>query len=66
MADFDEVKRYNGVTGAFIDNFVTAGSGGLNSGTDLEFRAVVPEPGAFALVASALLPLFLVILRYRV
>jgi hypothetical protein len=67
LADFDVVKRYDGVTGAFIDDFVTAGSGGLNSGNDLEFRAtnVVPEPAAFVLFASALLPLFFVVRRNR-
>ena len=27
----DEVLRYDGTTGAFIDAFVTAGSGGLNN-----------------------------------
>jgi outer membrane protein assembly factor BamB len=67
LVDGDRVKRYNGMTGAFIDNFVTGG-GVLNFGQDLEFRVtnVVPEPGTFALFASALLPLFFVVRRTSV
>jgi len=30
-------KRYDGVTGAFIDNFISAGSGGLSGGYWLTF-----------------------------
>jgi WD40 repeat protein len=33
----DKVLRYNGVTGAFIDTFVTAGSGGLDGPEGLAF-----------------------------
>ncbi len=33
----DSVLRYNGTTGAFIDEFVAAGSGGLKSPTGLTF-----------------------------
>jgi sugar lactone lactonase YvrE len=33
----DEVLRYDGVTGAFIDAFVPAGSGGLDGPVDLAF-----------------------------
>lgn len=33
----DEVRRYNGATGAFIDNFVSAGSGGLLRPAGLAF-----------------------------
>lgn len=32
-----DVNRYNAATGAFIDTFVTSGSGGLNQATDLAF-----------------------------
>ncbi|HUE70652.1 MAG TPA: S8 family serine peptidase, partial [Pirellulaceae bacterium] len=35
--DTSEVLRYDGVTGAFLDVFIPAGSGGLNSPGDLEF-----------------------------
>lgn len=52
--DTGEVLRYNGVTGAFIDAFVPAGSGGLDSATYPLFRpavAAVPEPGTLALLA---------------
>ncbi|MFN8422407.1 MAG: hypothetical protein U0470_03130 [Anaerolineae bacterium] len=34
----DEVKRYNGTTGAYIGNFVTAGSGGLDVPIGLVFQ----------------------------
>lgn len=33
----DRVKRYNGTTGAFIDDFVTAGLGGLDSPAGLAY-----------------------------
>ncbi len=33
----DEVLRYNGATGAFIDAFVSSGSGGLDEPLDLDF-----------------------------
>src|SRR5689334_13020605 len=32
-----EVKRYNGTTGAFVDTFVTAGSGGLAEPNGITF-----------------------------
>src|SRR5947209_3861658 len=38
-ADTDQVLRYDGVTGAFLDVFVPAGSGGLDSPGDLEFTS---------------------------
>lgn len=38
-ASSNEVLRYDGITGAFIDAFVTAGSGGLNSPGGLAFGA---------------------------
>jgi hypothetical protein len=34
----DSVTRYSGSSGAFIDTFVAAGSGGLDAPTDMEFR----------------------------
>jgi DNA-binding beta-propeller fold protein YncE len=33
----NEVKRYNGKTGAFLGTFVAAGAGGLNGPTGLAF-----------------------------
>ncbi|MEX2137730.1 MAG: Calx-beta domain-containing protein [Pirellulales bacterium] len=36
-ADTDEILRYDGDTGAFLDVFVSQGSGGLNGPADLEF-----------------------------
>lgn len=36
-ANTDEILRYNGTTGAFIDAFVTAGAGGLDRPTDPVF-----------------------------
>ena len=41
----DEVLRYNGATGAFIDVFVTAGSGGLNEPTFLIFFGLPTDGG---------------------
>jgi streptogramin lyase len=35
----NNVVRFNGVTGAFIDEFVASGAGGLSNPTDLEFGA---------------------------
>ena len=40
----DQVLRYNGTTGAFIDAFVTAGSGGLNGPVFLVFRSSAGIP----------------------
>jgi DNA-binding beta-propeller fold protein YncE len=37
VANNNEVLRYNGVTGAFIDAFVPSGSGGLNAPIGLTF-----------------------------
>ena len=42
-ASTNQVLRYNGATGAFVDAFVTAGSGGLQFPTSLTFRPRVPE-----------------------
>jgi sugar lactone lactonase YvrE len=36
-ADTDRVLRYDGITGAFIDAFVAAGSGGLDTPSDVLF-----------------------------
>jgi streptogramin lyase len=49
------VLRYNGSTGAFIDVFVSPGSGGLDGATALTFTPT-PEPSSLWLVTT-LLPL---------
>jgi len=50
-----EVKRYDGATGAFIDNFVTAGSGGVTQRTFLTFAPqAIPEPGTLTLLVIGL------------
>ena len=36
----DEVKRYDGVTGSFIDTFVSGGDGGLDGPDDLVFDGI--------------------------
>jgi hypothetical protein len=51
----DDVKRFNGTTGAFIDTF--ASGGGLNGPT---YLTAVPEPSSFALVC---LPGLAVVIR---
>ena len=48
-ASHAQVLRYNGTTGAFIDAFVSSGSGGLDMPSGLTFGPdgnlyVVPEP----------------------
>jgi hypothetical protein len=53
MQTLDNVERYDGNSGAFMDEFVTSGSGRLSFPTDLMF--VVPEPGALGLLGLALL-----------
>lgn len=54
----DRVLRFNGGSGAFIDLFVTAGSGGLTGGTYMTFQpAAVPEPASGVLVLGAILVL---------
>ncbi|MBV9443967.1 MAG: hypothetical protein JO217_14890 [Acidobacteriaceae bacterium] len=37
VANGNSVVRFNGMTGAFMDVFVTAGSGGLSGGRDVTF-----------------------------
>jgi DNA-binding beta-propeller fold protein YncE len=49
----DSVRRYDGVTGTFIDSFVAPGSGGLDSPVYLLFAAV-PEPSTGLLVTAGL------------
>ena len=52
----DRVLRFNGGNGAFIDTFVTAGSGGLTGGTYMTFQpAAVPEPASGLLAIAGLL-----------
>ncbi len=41
------VKRYDGVTGAFIDTFVPIGSGGLNNAWGLTFTETDPVTLAY-------------------
>ncbi len=53
----EDVLRYNGGTGAFIDAFVPAGSGGLGGPTFLLFHeatAAIPEPSTLLLLGSGL------------
>jgi hypothetical protein len=38
-SDGDNVLRYNGTTGAFIDEFIPDGSGGLEDSAGLTFAA---------------------------
>jgi DNA-binding beta-propeller fold protein YncE len=54
-----DILRFDGTTGAFLNAFVPAGSGGLGGPTFLlfhDFAAVgtVPEPPTFVLVLTAL------------
>ena len=63
VADGDEVFRFDKDTGAFIDIFVTMGSGGLSEARDLVFLpTVVPEPASASL---GLLSVMLLGLRRR-
>jgi sugar lactone lactonase YvrE len=50
---YDCVERFNGQTGAFIDNFVSSGSGGLVNPWGLAFFTPVPEPSTVALWGAA-------------
>jgi hypothetical protein len=49
------VMRFNGTTGAFIDQFVPLGSGGLEVGRSMVF--MVPEPGVLMIALAGLLVL---------
>jgi hypothetical protein len=60
----DEVKRYNGTTGAFIDTFVTEGSGGLGEPTFLIFSPI-PEPGTLTLLGTGLAGIAVGVYRRR-
>ena len=41
------VKRYDGITGAFLDTFVAVGSGGLDNAYGLTFSATDPVTLAY-------------------
>jgi hypothetical protein len=43
----NEVKRYNATSGAFLDTFIPAGTGGLNGPFSFAFA---PEPGSISLL----------------
>jgi streptogramin lyase len=64
----DQVLRYEGATGAFIDAFIPAGIGGMDSPRFLLFTATaVPEPSSYILILSfALLVIPVSLLRRRV
>jgi hypothetical protein len=49
------VVRFDGTTGAFMDAFVTPGSGGLNGPKQMLF---VPEPASIELLAVSLAGVF--------
>lgn len=55
-ASGDRVRRFDAITGAFIDDFVAAGSGGLSVGRYLVFgpASTVPEPGTLCLIAAGI------------
>jgi hypothetical protein len=48
----NRVLRYNGTTGAYIDTFVAAGSGGLNGPTYMTFTLTDPVTLAYVPEAS--------------
>jgi hypothetical protein len=47
------LKRFDGVTGAFIDTFISTGSGGLNNPTGLTFTETDPMTLAYLETAKA-------------
>ncbi len=54
--------RYDGQTGAFIDTFVTPGSGRLSGPKAILFTPT-PEPSAWVMGAGGLVALLLVVRR---
>lgn len=50
VANGTDIVRFNGITGAFMDIFVTAGSGGLTGGRDLAFG---PDGNIYATSSGA-------------
>ncbi len=55
----DRVRRFDALTGAYIDDFVAAGSGGLSAGRYFTFApdTAIPEPGTWSVLGLALLAL---------
>jgi len=53
----NNVQRYDGTTGAFLDVFVAAGSGGLSDPRYFTFVQGIPEPSAATLLLMAVLAL---------
>lgn len=51
FANENTVRRYNPTTRQYLGDFISAGSGGLNFPTYIEF-STVPEPSAYVLLAS--------------
>jgi sugar lactone lactonase YvrE len=60
-ADTDEILRYDGSTGAFLDVFVSQGSGGLNAPADLEFA---PDGNLYVSTLENVSPEIGKVLRY--
>jgi DNA-binding beta-propeller fold protein YncE len=58
-SSMNQVLRFDGATGAFIDEFVAAGSGGLSGPRYLLFAQPIPEPATYALVGLAALVIML-------
>jgi hypothetical protein len=64
----DRVRRFDGTTGAFIDNFVLPGSGGLSDGRYFTFssQGIIPEPNTLVLLGSGLIGMVGFLKRRRI
>lgn len=60
----NHIKQYDGTTGAFLNNFITSGSGGLSNPSFLAFRPV-PAPSALFTLLIGAIPGACVLLRRR-